>query len=45
MNKEEAIKKVNEIKEEYAKMDGLKDYVEALDTVMELAEMYMGLEN
>lgn len=45
MKEEEAIKKVNEVREEYDKFDGLKDYVEAFDIVLELAERYMGLED
>ena len=34
MNKEEAIKKVEEVKKEYATMDGLKDYVIAIETLL-----------
>lgn len=33
MELEEAIKRFNEIKEEYNKFDGLKEYVEAMDFI------------
>ena len=34
MELEEAIKKLNEIKEEYNRFDGLKEYVEAMDFML-----------
>ena len=34
MNIEEAIKRVEEVKKEYATMDGLKDYVIAIETLL-----------
>ena len=38
MNIEEAIKRVQEIKKEYATMDGLKDYVLAIETLLKAYE-------
>lgn len=34
MDIEEAIKRVEEVKKEYATMDGLKDYVIAIETLL-----------
>ena len=36
MSKEEVIKKINEIRKEYSTMDGLTEYVKAIDMILDL---------
>jgi len=36
MSEEEVIKKINEIRKEYSTMDGLTEYIEAIDMILDI---------